>query len=147
MKELSVVITVLNEKENIKALIEAIRNALIGINYEVIFVDDGSTDGTQKEIYNYADERIVLVELRRNYGQSTAMTAGIDNATGSYIALLDGDLQNDPSDIPFMLKKLKDEDWDVVAGNRKNTTRWRFPEKNSFKNCQFYYSQNDRCLH
>jgi glycosyltransferase involved in cell wall biosynthesis len=119
MKELSVVITVLNEKENVQALIEALRSALEGINYEVIFVDDGSTDGTQKEIYKYADERIVLVELRRNYGQSTAMTAGIDNATGNYIALLDGDLQNDPSDIPFMLKKLKDEDWDVVAGNRK----------------------------
>jgi len=118
MKELSVVITVLNEKDNIKPLIEAIRNALTGINYEVVFVDDGSSDGTQKEIYEYADERIVLVELRRNYGQSTAMTAGIDNASGTYIALLDGDLQNDPADIPFMLKKMKDEDWDVVAGNR-----------------------------
>jgi len=119
MKELSVVITVLNEKENIQPLIEAIRNALTGINYEVVFVDDGSSDGTQKEINKYADERIVLVELRRNYGQSTAMTAGIDHASGTYIALLDGDLQNDPSDIPFMLKKLKDEDWDIVAGNRK----------------------------
>ncbi len=118
MKELSVVITVLNEKDNIKPLIEAIRNALEGINYEVVFVDDGSTDGTQHQIKKYADERMVLVELRRNYGQSTAMTAGIDYASGTYIALLDGDLQNDPSDIPFMLKKLKDEDWDVVAGNR-----------------------------
>ena len=110
MKELSVVITVLNEKENIQPLVTAIHNSLAGINYEVIFVDDGSTDGTQKEIYKHADERIILVELRRNYGQSTAMTAGIDNAAGDYIALLDGDLQNDPSDIPFMLKKLKDED-------------------------------------
>ena len=118
MKELSVVITVLNEKDNIKPLMEAIRTALTGINYEVVFVDDGSSDGTQKEINKFADERIVLVELRRNYGQSTAMTAGIDNASGTYIALLDGDLQNDPSDIPFMLKKMKDEDWDVVAGNR-----------------------------
>ncbi len=118
MKELSVVITVLNEKDNIKPLTEAIRNALEGINYEVVFVDDGSTDGTQNQIKKYADERMVLVELRRNYGQSTAMTAGIDYATGTYIALLDGDLQNDPSDIPFMLKKLKEEDWDVVAGNR-----------------------------
>ncbi|MGK2863306.1 MAG: glycosyltransferase family 2 protein, partial [Chitinophagaceae bacterium] len=118
MKELSVVITVLNEKDNIKPLTVAIRNALEGINYEVVFVDDGSTDGTQNEIKKYADERMVLVELRRNYGQSTAMTAGIDYASGTYIALLDGDLQNDPSDIPFMLKKLKEEDWDVVAGNR-----------------------------
>jgi glycosyltransferase involved in cell wall biosynthesis len=120
MKELSVVITVMNERENIKPLIDAIKDALNGIDYEAIFVDDGSSDGTQKEICKYLDGRIVLVELRRNYGQSTAMTAGIDNAGGRYVALLDGDLQNDPTDIPLMLKKLKDEDWDVVAGNRKN---------------------------
>lgn len=120
MKELSVVITVLNESENIKPLCEAIAQALEGIDYEVVFVDDGSTDGTQKEIRANGDARTKLVELRRNYGQSTAMTAGIDHASGRYIALLDGDLQNDPSDIPMMLKKLIDEDWDVVAGNRKN---------------------------
>ncbi|HEX8376743.1 MAG TPA: glycosyltransferase family 2 protein, partial [Pedobacter sp.] len=120
MRELSVVVTVLNEKENISPLIEAIRQALINIDFEVIFVDDGSTDGTQKEIRKYASEHIILVELRKNYGQSTAMTAGIDHTCGKYIALLDGDLQNDPTDIPFMLQKLKDEDWDVVAGNRKN---------------------------
>lgn len=120
MRELSVVITVLNERDNIVPLLEAIRSALSGIDYEVIFVDDGSDDGTQKEIREHADERNSLVELRKNYGQSTAMTAGIDHASGRYIALLDGDLQNDPSDIPFMLHKLKDEDWDVVAGNRAN---------------------------
>ena len=120
MRELSVVITVLNEKENIAPLIEAIKSALIGIDYEVIFVDDGSNDGTQKEIRKYSNDQIILVELRKNYGQSTAMTAGIDHTTGNYIALLDGDLQNDPTDIPFMLQKMKDEDWDVVAGNRKN---------------------------
>ncbi|WP_256012983.1 glycosyltransferase family 2 protein [Desertivirga xinjiangensis] len=120
MRELSVVITVLNERENIAPLITAIREALVGIDFEVVFVDDGSGDGTQKEICKYADERIILVELRKNYGQSTAMTAGIDHTSGTYLALLDGDLQNDPSDIPFMLQKLKDEDWDVVAGNRKN---------------------------
>lgn len=120
MRELSVVVTVLNEKENIAPLIDAINNALSGIDYEVIFVDDGSNDGTQKEIRKYANEHIILVELRKNYGQSTAMTAGIDHTTGTYVALLDGDLQNDPTDIPFMLQKLKDEDWDVVAGNRKN---------------------------
>jgi glycosyltransferase involved in cell wall biosynthesis len=120
MPELSVVITVMNEEENIKPLIEEIRKALPAIDYEVIFVDDGSEDGTRREIVAHADERIKLVELRKNYGQSTAMTAGIDHTTGEYIALLDGDLQNDPSDIPFMLQKLKDEDWDVVAGNRAN---------------------------
>jgi glycosyltransferase involved in cell wall biosynthesis len=120
MKELSVVITVMNEKENIAPLISAIDIALKGIDYEVIFVDDGSTDKTQQEIRAHATDRIYLVELRRNYGQSTAMTAGIDYTTGKYIALLDGDLQNDPSDIPSMLEKLIAEDWDVVAGNRKN---------------------------
>lgn len=118
MRELSVVITVLNERDNIIPLLSAIKNALSEIDYEVIFVDDGSDDGTQKEIRTHADEHVRLVELRKNYGQSTAMTAGIDHATGRYIALLDGDLQNDPSDIPFMLEKMKDEDWDVVAGNR-----------------------------
>lgn len=120
MRGLSVVITVLNERENIAPLIEAISRALSGIDYEVIFVDDGSNDGTQKEIRRHANENIILVELRKNYGQSTAMTAGIDHASGTYIALMDGDLQNDPSDIPFMLQKLKDEDWDVVVGNRKS---------------------------
>jgi glycosyltransferase involved in cell wall biosynthesis len=120
MRELSVVITVLNERENIAPLIEAISKALSGLDYEVIFVDDGSNDGTQKEIRKHAKEHIILVELRKNYGQSTAMTAGIDHASGTYIALMDGDLQNDPSDIPFMLQKLKDEDWDVVVGNRKS---------------------------
>lgn len=129
MKELSVVITVLNERENIAPLIQAIQNALNGINYEVVFVDDGSGDGTQREIRAHADERIQLVELRKNYGQSTAMTAGIDHASGHYIALLDGDLQNDPSDIPFMLQKLKEEDWDVVAGNRANRKDGMFLRK------------------
>ncbi|HEY0895521.1 MAG TPA: glycosyltransferase family 2 protein [Sphingobacteriaceae bacterium] len=129
MKELSVVITVLNERENIGPLINALDEALGGIDYEVVFVDDGSDDGTQREIRKNAGNRIRLVELRKNYGQSTAMTAGIDHATGTYIALLDGDLQNDPSDIPFMLNKLKDEDWDVVAGNRKDRRDGMFLRK------------------
>ncbi|MEJ7693040.1 glycosyltransferase family 2 protein [Daejeonella sp.] len=129
MRELSVVITVLNERDNIEPLLTEIRNALSGIDYEVIFVDDGSSDGTQKKIREYADNRNNLVELRKNYGQSTAMTAGIDHASGKYIALIDGDLQNDPSDIPSMLQKLKDEDWDVVAGNRANRQDGMFLRK------------------
>jgi len=120
MRELSLIITVMNEEENVKPLLEIIRIALTGIDYEVVFVDDGSTDKTRQQILNYADERTVLVELRKNYGQSTAMMAGIDHSKGKYIALLDGDLQNDPTDIPSMLELLKREDWDVVAGNRKN---------------------------
>ena len=129
MKELSIVITVKDEEENIKPLLESIRLALSGIDYEVILVDDGSTDKTRQQVLNNSDERTVLVELRKNYGQSTAMTAGIDYSTGRYIALLDGDLQNDPSDIPGMLELLKREDWDVVAGNRKNRKDGMFLRK------------------
>lgn len=120
MRELSVVVTVMNEEENIKPLLDTIRTALSGIDYEVILVDDGSTDKTKFQVLEHSDDRTVLVELRKNYGQSTAMTAGIDYSRGKYVALLDGDLQNDPTDIPAMLDLLKREDWDVVAGNRKN---------------------------
>ncbi len=129
MKELSIVITVKDEEENIKPLLESIRLALTGIDYEVILVDDGSVDKTKQQVLTNADERTVLVELRKNYGQSTAMTAGIDYSTGRYIALLDGDLQNDPDDIPGMLDLLKREDWDVVAGNRKNRKDGMFLRK------------------
>ena len=120
MRELSVVITLLNEEENIRPLLSAIRNALASVDYEVVLVDDGSTDKTREVILQNTDDRTILIELRKNYGQSTAMSAGIDFSTGKYIALLDGDLQNDPSDILPMLALLKKEDWDVVAGNRKN---------------------------
>ncbi len=120
MRELSVVITVRDEEDNIKPLLESVLSALQGINYEVIMVDDGSTDRTKQQVLEWADDRTLLIELRKNYGQSTAMTAGIDYSRGKYIALLDGDLQNDPTDIPAMLALLKKEDWDVVAGNRKN---------------------------
>jgi glycosyltransferase involved in cell wall biosynthesis len=120
MKELSVVIPVMNEEENVQPLLVAVRNALQGLDYEIVLVDDGSTDGTKKKALEYADDRTVFVELRKNYGQSTAMSAGIDHAQGTFIAMLDGDLQNDPTDIPFMLQLLKEGDWDVVAGNRKN---------------------------
>src|SRR6478672_11300213 len=129
MRELSIVITVKNEEENIKPLLESIRLALNGLDYEIILVDDGSTDKTKQQVLNNADERTVLVELRKNYGQSTAMTAGIDYSTGRYIALLDGDLQNDPSDVPGMLDLLKREDWDIVAGNRKNRKDGMFLRK------------------
>ena len=115
MPELSVVITVMNEEENIQPLLAAISSALDGIDYEVILVDDGSTDATKKRILQFSDERTILVELRRNYGQSTAMTAGIDHSKGTYVALLDGDLQNDPTDIPSMLKLLKEEERKAVG--------------------------------
>ncbi|MRJ02118.1 MAG: glycosyltransferase family 2 protein [Epsilonproteobacteria bacterium] len=118
--ELSVVIPVMNEEENIKPLFKALREALEGIDYELIFVDDGSTDRTVEEIKREATERTKLIVFSRNFGQSLAMMAGIDGARGEIIATIDGDLQNDPADIPLMLKKMREEGVDVVAGVRVN---------------------------
>jgi len=129
MKELSLVVCVYNEEQNIKPLSEQIKAALAGINYEVLFVDDGSTDRTRDEIRAIADEHFLLVELKRNYGQSSALQAGIDQAAGEYVALIDGDLQNDPADIPMMLKMLKDGEWDMVAGVRANRKDGAFLRK------------------
>jgi glycosyltransferase involved in cell wall biosynthesis len=117
---LSVVITVYNEEDNIQPLLQATYAALSGIDYEVILVEDGSTDRTVAEVKKYANTRTKLVIFNRNYGQTTALAAGIDQATGQYIATMDGDLQNDPTDIPGMLQKAIDEEWDVVAGRRAN---------------------------
>ncbi len=117
---LSVVVPVMNEEDNVQPMIEAVDAALANYDYELIFVDDGSTDQTRQRIRALLTDRIQLIELRKNYGQSTAMAAGIDYCSGKYITMLDGDLQNDPSDIPMMLEKLIAEDWDVVAGNRAN---------------------------
>jgi len=120
MKKLSLVIPVMNEEDNIEPLFKAIREALEGIDYEVILVDDGSTDATVYKIKELADSRTKLIVFNRNFGQTTAMAAGIDEASGELIATLDGDLQNDPSDIPKMIEKLEKEGWDVVAGRRAN---------------------------
>lgn len=118
--DLSVVITLLNEEENIKPLLDQLYSALAGYRYEIILVDDGSTDATVRQVKLYAKPHVKLLVLNTNYGQTAAMAAGIQEASGRYIVTMDGDLQNDPSDIPFMLEKLKKEKWDVVAGNRKD---------------------------
>lgn len=118
MKKLSLVICVWNEEPNIKPLSEQIKAALKGIDFETIFVDDGSTDNTRSEIQKINDDRFLLVELKRNYGQSSALQAGIDQADGEFVVLLDGDLQNDPADIPMMLNMMEEEEWDMVAGVR-----------------------------
>ncbi|SDM42765.1 glycosyltransferase family 2 protein [Siphonobacter aquaeclarae] len=115
---LSLVITLLNEEDNIAPLLTRIREAMQGYSYEVILVDDGSTDQTVTRIRELADETVRLVILNKNYGQTTAMSAGIAEAKAPYIVTLDGDLQNDPADIPVMLEKLEREGWDVVAGVR-----------------------------
>ncbi|NHQ60139.1 glycosyltransferase family 2 protein [Chlorobium sp. BLA1] len=116
--KLSVVIPVMNEVENIKPLFAALASSLAGIDHEIVLVDDGSTDGTVAEIQANAPSNLQLVVLNKNYGQTTAMAAGIDHAKGDLIATLDGDLQNDPSDIPMMIRYLFDNDLDVVAGRR-----------------------------
>jgi glycosyltransferase involved in cell wall biosynthesis len=118
--ELSVVIPVLNEEESIGLLIDRVQEALAGIDHEIVIVDDGSTDATRERVRERAGDRLLLVALKKNYGQSTAMAAGIDHSSGRYIAFLDGDLQNDPADIPMMLDMIRSEEWDIVAGNRKD---------------------------
>jgi len=118
---LSIVIPVFNEEENVPLLAEEIRRALDPqeVAYEVVAVDDGSTDGTwaRLESVRAQDPRWILVGLRRNFGQTAAMSAGFDHARGDVIVTLDGDLQNDPADIPRLLALAKDHD--VVSGWRK----------------------------
>jgi glycosyltransferase involved in cell wall biosynthesis len=120
MPKLSLVISVYNEEENVIPLAEKAREALLGMDYELIFVDDGSKDKTVQNILSLKDPHIVLLRFKKNYGQSSALSAGIDYASGDYIITLDGDLQNDPSDIPMMVKIAEEGNWDLVAGNRKN---------------------------
>lgn len=120
MPELSVVVCVYNEEENIHPLCEQIDAALQGIDYELIYVDDGSTDTTLQRLKEVKNPRLTILELRKNYGQSPALAAGIQHAQGDFIVTLDGDLQNDPEDIPMMLKMARDGDWDLVAGVRAN---------------------------
>lgn len=118
--KISVVVTVYNEEQNVQPLIDQISEALEGMEYEIVYVDDGSTDDTRKVLYSIGHPRLKVVELRKNYGQSSALMAGIEKAEGEYIATMDGDLQNDPSDIPNMLKIAEEGEYDMVAGERAN---------------------------
>ena len=127
--KLSLVVPVMNEEDNIKPLLEAVYTALSNIDYEVILVDDGSTDKTVECIKELANSRTRLIVFNRNFGQTTAMAAGIDAAHGELVATIDGDLQNDPSDIPMMIEKLENEGWDVVAGRRANRQDGMFLRK------------------
>jgi glycosyltransferase involved in cell wall biosynthesis len=118
---LSIVVPFYNEEENVPLLAQEIRLALdpLGIAYEVVAVDDGSSDETwgRLEAVRDQDPRWILVGLRRNFGQTAAMSAGFDHARGEVIVTLDGDLQNDPADIPRLLQLAKDHD--VISGWRK----------------------------
>ena len=117
---LSIVVPVLNEEGNVQPLIARIAEALAKVEHELIFVDDGSNDRTVAEIERFATPNTRLVVLSRNYGQTTAMAAGVDAAQGELIVMLDGDLQNDPYDIPLMMDRMREGNWDVVAGIRSD---------------------------
>ena len=116
--KVSVVISVFNEEGNIIPLCHEVYESLKDIDFELILVDDGSKDDTVAQIKSVANDRTKLLIFNRNYGQSTALQAGIDVAIGEYIVTMDGDGQNDPADIPHMLDKLEKSGLDVIAGIR-----------------------------
>ncbi|MDE0298726.1 MAG: glycosyltransferase [Candidatus Poribacteria bacterium] len=120
---ISVVIPVFNEQENVRLLYQKIREACKALrrSYEIVFVDDGSSDRTfdlLEEIHGH-DGRVKAIRFRKNYGQTAAMAAGFEYARGEVIVSMDGDLQNDPADIPLLLEKME-EGYDIVCGWRKN---------------------------
>ncbi len=121
--KISVVVPIYNEKDNVAILHKKIKDVMVknSYDYEIIFVDDGSSDGTFEVMQQLAkeDKNLKIIRFRRNFGQTAAMAAGFDYAKGDVIVSLDGDLQNDPEDIPALLKKIE-EGYDVVSGWRKN---------------------------
>lgn len=124
MVKYSVFTPVYNEQGNILPLFKQIKEVMESISkdWELIFVNDGSSDKSLVEMKSIDDKRVKIVDLRRNYGQAIAMDAGFREASGEFVISLDADLQNDPKDIPRLLKKLEQDNLDVVAG-------WRFKRK------------------
>ena len=123
--QVSVIVPLYNEEDNVFPLSTEIERALSDFNYpwEVIFVDDGSSDATRErltEISETLGNHVSVVELQRNFGQTAAMQAGIDQARGDILVTLDGDLQNNPEDIPGMVQRLIDENLDLLVGWRKD---------------------------
>ena len=121
--DVSVIVPAHNEEESLPALHAQIVDAMgpLPERWQVVYVDDGSTDSTFRVLTKLAedDPRVTVVQLRRNFGQTAAIAAGIDHSSGAVIALLDADMQNDPADIPRLLEKL-DEGYDLVSGWRRN---------------------------
>jgi glycosyltransferase involved in cell wall biosynthesis len=129
--ELSIVVPVYNEEKNLPLLYEAILDAMkdYSKSWEIVFVEDGSSDASLQVLETLAKknpQHVKVVALRRNFGQTAAIAAGIDHSPGSIIVMLDADMQNDPADIPMMLSKL-DEGYDLVSG-------WRKDRKDTFIN-------------
>src|SRR3982751_5009554 len=118
----SIVVPFHNEEENVTELYDRLKDVMeaTGETFELVFVDDGSRDKTFMHLHEIAavDRRVVVVKLRRNFGQTPALAAGFDNACGEYVIAMDGDLQHDPADIPPFLEKLE-EGYDIVSGWRK----------------------------
>lgn len=121
--KMSIILPVYNEEDNIRLQYEEIINAVnpLKLRYEIIFVDDGSADSSVEILREICriDKRVKLIEFRRNFGQTAAMSAGIANSKGEIIIFMDSDLQNDPTDIGRLLEKI-DEGYDVVSGWRKH---------------------------
>lgn len=121
--DISVVVPLYNEEENVQELYESIAQVLatLGKPYEILFVDDGSKDGTLDRLraVKQNDPHVKILKFRRNFGQTAAMLAGFDHSRGRVVVSMDGDLQNDPQDIPRLLEKLE-EGYDLVCGWRKN---------------------------
>ncbi|HAI39172.1 MULTISPECIES: glycosyltransferase family 2 protein [unclassified Maribacter] len=129
---LSVVVPLYNEEDNVTLLTQKIHESLVGYDYQIIYVDDFSKDKTKKVVKDLKDDKVHLIELKKNYGQSLALAAGIDYAEGEYIITMDGDLQNDPSDIPQMLTYAVSGEYDVVTGirqKRKDSLVKKIPSK------------------
>ncbi len=122
MTKYSIVVPFNNEEENVTVLYARLKQVMeqVGERFELVLVDDGSTDRTYKLLEEIAavDSRVLVVKLRRNFGQTSALAAGFDNASGQFILAMDGDLQHDPNDIPGFIEKLE-EGYDVVSGWRK----------------------------
>jgi len=119
---ISIVVPMYEEEQNVPLLVAEVAEKLAGVAYELILVDDGSEDGTVEAIKKAraGDERVVLIQLRRNFGQTAAMSAGFDRAQGQYVVYMDGDLQTDPGDILKLLERLKKDNLDMVNGWRKD---------------------------
>ncbi|GGD57246.1 glycosyltransferase family 2 protein [Muriicola marianensis] len=129
---LSIVVPLFNEEANVALLTEKIHESLKGYHYQIVYVDDFSTDQTRRVIQDMEDKRVHLLALKKNYGQSLALAAGLDYAEGEYIITMDGDLQNDPSDIPQMLEHALSGEYDVVTGirqKRKDSLVKKIPSK------------------
>jgi glycosyltransferase involved in cell wall biosynthesis len=122
MPKYSIVVPFHNEEENVTALYDRLKQVMeqVGDSFELVFVDDGSSDNTYKLLEEIAavDSRVLVVKLRRNFGQTAGLAAGFDHASGEFILSMDGDLQHDPDEIPNFLEKLE-EGYDVVSGWRE----------------------------